>query len=142
MTTLIHTSPTTIESINMFGGCAGNGTMFFSTNAYSMGNVGATYELDLTDEMIISASNLDCSTTTDEISELFECDEDDAYELLTANASEWDFECDADKSWQLQGLRAQAAKNMGYVACEDEDENGTVYMIVMNDEILSKMVLK
>lgn len=141
MTTLTHTSPVIIESINMFGGCASNGTMFFSIDGYAMGYVAATYELELDDAQIIHTSDLECADTMNEIAELFECDEDDAYELMTAGVSEWDFECDAEKSWKLQGLRAQAAKNMGFVACEDEDENGTVYMIVMNNELLAEMKL-
>jgi hypothetical protein len=100
-----------------------------------------TYELDINDDEIIRASSLYDESIVSEIAELFECDEDDAECLLDASMSEWDFECDEEKSWRLQGLRAECAKKMGFLACEDEDENGDVWMIKMDDEILSKMKL-
>ena len=84
------------------------------------------YSLNIEEDAIISTSQLYDEEIVAEIAELFECDEDDAESLLDASASEWDYDCDADKSWKLQGLRGECAKKMGFQACEDEDEQGTI----------------
>ena len=138
---ITHTSPAEITAIDSIGGCAGNGTLFFSTNDYVMGAVTAIYDLDLSDDEIISASQLHDEEIISEIAELFEVESDIAESLLDASEDEWEiFDCDADKSWALQGLRAECAQKMGYVACEDTDENGAVYMIKMNGTLLKRMI--
>ena len=140
MITVTHTSPAEITKIDSLGGCAGNGTLFFSTNDYSMGSVAAIYDLDLSDDEIITAKELHDDEIISEISVLFSVDAETAESLLDATGSEWDHDCDAEKSWALQGLRAECAQKMGFVACEDEDENGAVYMIKMNVELLNRLV--
>ena len=136
---ITHTSPSSITAIDCFGGCAENGTMFFSVNDYAMGYVAVTYDLTIREDESISACQLYDESIISEIGERFNCDLDIAESLLDASESEWnqEFDCDAEDSWFLQGLRAECAKKMGYLACKDKDENGVVYMIKMNDEILS-----
>ncbi|HIF9091438.1 TPA: hypothetical protein ACX6NR_000367 [Photobacterium damselae] len=128
-----HTSPSPITTISAFGGCTNSDVLFFSTNDYAMGEANYIYDLELNDDEIIATRKLYCEQTINEIAELFDCDDDTAESLLDGSTSEWDFDCgeDGEKSWKLQALRAKAAKNMGYVAVEDEDENGTVFIICM-----------
>ncbi len=141
---IIHTSPAIIENINKYGGCAGNGTLFFSTNGYSTGAANYTYTLKISDDQVVNASDLYDEDIVSDIANYFDCDTELAESLLDASESEWDqeFDCDGEDSWWLQGVRAECARKMGYVACEDEDENGVVFMIQMNDEILNKMELQ
>ena len=89
------------------------------------------YRLEIDESAIVSASQLYDEVIVSEIAELFDCDEDTAESLLDGSESEWNHDCDAEKSWKLQGLRGECAKKMGYEACEDEDEQGTVYIVPM-----------
>lgn len=141
---ITHTSPSKIQEISDFGGCAENGTLFFSVNDYAMGKVAVTYDLTVGENDIISASQLFDEAIIAEIAGYFDCDLELAESLLDSSENEWnqDFDCDGEDSWYLQGLRAECAKKMGYLACEDEDENGVVYMIKMDDSILSKMEIR
>ena len=130
MTQMFHTSPSKIEKIHdggIFGDC-----LFFSGGFYSMGPVVLhVYEANFD---CVPVSELDITgnePVINDISECFGVDAETAYELLTGSANEWDFDCDGDKSWWLQGQRGKAAKNQGYDGCEDEDEQGTVYIIPM-----------
>ena len=115
--------------------------MFFSTNEYSMGDVLAVYDFELGSDDFIRVSQLFDEAIIAELMDIFDCAEDEAESLLDASTSANEY-CDAEKSWKLQGLRAECAQKMGYVACEDEDENGTVYMIKMNDELFSLLELR
>ena len=143
MITITHTSPTVIERIDMIGGCACNGTLFFSTNDYAMGNVLVSYDMELSDDEIVAASQLHDDEIISEIADLFDVDNDTAESLLDASHSELSLEnCDGDKSCELQGLRAECAQKMGFIACEDRDENGTVYMIKMNNDLLARMIAR
>ncbi len=44
----------------------------------------------------------------------------------------------AEADWWIQELRGECAKKMGYDGCEDEDEQGSVYIVPMfgREEIL------
>ncbi|WP_342609108.1 hypothetical protein [Vibrio tritonius] len=129
---IFHTSPEKIESINAYG-VAGD-CLFFSCDVYQMSAAATlTYTLEIDEESIVSVSQLHDEAIIAEIAEYFGCDEELAESLLNASENEWrqDFECDADMSWWLQGKRGQCAKTMGYEACEDEDEQGTVYIVPM-----------
>lgn len=129
---IFHTSPSEIKAINSYG-IAGD-CLFFSDDVYQMSAAATlTYTLEIDEDSIISASQLHDETIIAEIAEYFGCDEELAESLLDASENEWsqDFECDADMSWWLQGKRGQCAKAMGYEACKDEDEQGTVYIVPM-----------
>ncbi|WP_417762193.1 hypothetical protein [Shewanella sp.] len=127
---MFHTSPNKIEvgSINKFG-IAGS-CLFFSDDVYRMSNESSfTYEADFD---CIRASRLEDEDITNEIVEKFGVDFDTACSLLDASVSEWNFECcDGELSWWLQGKRGECAVKMGYDGCEDEDEQGTVYIVPM-----------
>lgn len=140
MITITHTSPELITKITSNGGCTESDVLFFSLNDYQMsvGNV-YVYDMQIDESKIISVSQLYCENVVAEVAALFSCDEDDAESILDSTKNEWDFDSDAEKSWRLQGLRARAAKNMGYIAVEDTDENGVVYIICMTD-LESKLV--
>lgn len=81
----------------------------------------------------VRASQLHDEAIIAEIAEYFSCDLEIAESLLDASESEWnqDFECDGEGSWWLQGKRGECAVKMGFDGCEDEDEQGTVYIIPM-----------
>ncbi|PMN73136.1 hypothetical protein [Enterovibrio norvegicus] len=129
---VFHTSPQKIETITRFG--TFGDCLFFSADVYVMTASGShvVYSLELDDSKVISASKLYDEAIVSEIAALFDCDEEQAESLLDASESEWDFDCDADKSWKLQALRGECAKKMGFDACEDEDEQGTVYIVPMS----------
>ena len=114
--------------------------MFFSVNDYAMGEANFVYDMQISDDELIAAAQLHDDEIISEIADLFDCESDTAESLLDASQSEWDHDCDAEKSWELQGLRAECAQKMGYIACEDTDENGTVYMIKMDSDILKRMI--
>lgn len=129
---MYHTSPNKIESglINS-NGVAGS-CLFFSDDVYVMtaSDTHYVYEADFN---CISASQLHDNEIIAEIAEYFGCDADLAESLLDASESEWsqEFDCDGESSWWLQGKRGECAVKMGFDGCEDEDEQGTVYIIPM-----------
>ena len=126
---MYHTSPNKIEagSINAFG-IAGD-CLFFSDDVYSMsaGEV-VVYEADFD---CVRASMLEDEEIISEIADRFNVDSDIAESLLDGSESEWDHGADAEGSWWLQGKRGECAVKMGYDGCEDEDEQGTVYIVPM-----------
>lgn len=129
MTQMFHTSPEKIEKIRSTG-MAGD-CLFFSSGLYSMGRCNFVYEADFE---CIDVDDLEDNTNSDivaEIAEMFNTDQDTAFDLLCARESEFDLGADAEKSWWLQGKRGEAAKNQGFDGCEDTDEQGTVYIIPM-----------
>ncbi|MDD9195839.1 hypothetical protein PVK62_08290 [Aliivibrio sp. S3MY1] len=130
---VFHTSPDVITKIDnsplrTFADC-----LFFSDDVYQMAACETiTYSLEIDEDMIIRTWQLDDAEIISEVAELFQCDLELAESILDASESEWDLEnCDGEKSWALQALRGKCAKKMGYEACEDEDEQGTVYIIPM-----------
>lgn len=129
---MYHTSPNTISegTINSYG-VAGD-CLFFSDDIYVM-TASTSYYVYEADFECVCASQLHDEAIIAEIAEYFGCDEELAESLLDASENEWnqDFECDGDASWWLQGKRGQCAVKMGYDGCEDEDEQGVVYIIPM-----------
>ena len=127
---MYHTSPTPISEgmINEFG-VAGS-CLFFSGSVYVMtaSDVYYVYEADFD---CIRASQLYDAEIVAEIAAEFGVDEDTAESLLDATGDPWDYGCDAEKAWWLQGKRGECAVRMGYDGCQDTDEQGTVYIVPM-----------
>ena len=116
------------------------GVLFFSSNDYAMSDAKFSYELNIEESEIASVSSLYAENAASQVMYLFDCDEELAEELLDGSSSEWNLDnCDAEKSWKLQGIQAHCAKEMGFIAVESEDENGTVYAVAMDNSILAKM---
>lgn len=129
---MFHTSPNPIteNTINK-NGIAGD-CLFFSDDIYVMtaSNEYYVYEADFN---CVRASQLHDEAIIAEIAEYFGCNEELAETLLDGSESEWNqaFSCDGEDSWWLQGKRGECAVKMGYDGCEDEDEQGTVYIVQM-----------
>ncbi|EPZ5422286.1 hypothetical protein ACXOL9_004725 [Vibrio parahaemolyticus] len=142
--TITHSSPRLITEIKPFGGCANNGTLFFSTNDYVMATCDVVfYDMQLSDEEIVSVSQLYDGEIIAEISERIGCDAALAESLLDESVALCETEFyDADDDWWIQGKSAECAQKMGYVAAKGRDENGTIYMIKMNNELLTRMTLR
>ena len=125
-----HTSPNeikknTINELGVSGDC-----LFFSDNVYIMTDSCEVYVYEA-DFDCVSASQLHDDVIISEIAERFNVDAETAEGLLDATESEWDYNSDADMSWWLQGKRGECAVKMGFDGCEDEDEQGTVYIVPM-----------
>ena len=127
---MFHTSPNKIEKINDRG-IAGS-CLFFSNDVYVMSARGPVYVYEA-DFDCVPAYELHDEEIIAQIAEYFGCDAELAEGLLDGSESEWsqDFACDGDMSWWLQGKRGECAVKMGYDGCEDEDEQGTVYIVPM-----------
>lgn len=134
---MYHTSPNKINKgdINEFG-IAGS-CLFFSDDVYVMtaSSEYFTYEADFN---CIPAYKLHDEEIINEIAEEFDCDAEVAESLLDASMNHWELfnEDDdalykAEKSWWLQGKRGECAVKMGFDGCEDQDEQGTVYIVPM-----------
>ena len=126
---MFHTSPTEIVkgSINKYG-VAGS-CLFFSDDIYRMSNKSVfVYRADFN---CIPASELYDEEIVLEIAEFFSVDEEIAESLLDGSENEYDHGADGEDSWWLQGKRGECAVKMGHDGCEDEDEQGTVYIIPM-----------
>lgn len=129
---MYHTSPNiisegTINSSGVAGDC-----LFFSDDIYVI-TASASYYVYEADFECARASQLHDDVIIAEIADYFGCDVELAESLLDASENEWDqdFECNGDASWWLQSKRGQCAVKMGYDGCEDEDEQGIVYIIPM-----------
>lgn len=126
---MYHTSPNQIiaGSINSFG-IAGS-CLFFSDNVYKMSDSATfIYEADFD---CVRVSQLYDEEIIADIADKFDVCEEVATELLDGSDSEWNYGADADSSWWLQGKRGECAVKMGFDGCEDEDEQGTVYIVPM-----------
>jgi hypothetical protein len=127
-----HTSPNKIIEgyINSYG-VAGS-CLFFSDDIYVM-TASNSYYVYKAEFNCIRSSQLQDKKIISDISEYFGCSEELAESLLDGSENEWcqDFDCDGDSSWWLQGKRGECAVKMGYDGCEDEDEQGTVYIVPM-----------
>lgn len=126
---MYHTSPNKEIIINN-NGVAGS-CLFFSDDVYQMSE-SSVYVFEAEFDCV-RASQLHDEEIISEIAEYFDCDLELAESLLDASESEWQqgFECDSDASWWLQGKRGECAVKMGFDGCEDEDEQGTVYIVPM-----------
>ena len=124
---MFHTSPNKEIKINKFG-IAGD-CLFFSNEIYQMS--GASIYVFEANFNCVSAGELHDDLIISEIAEVFDCDLDEAEALLDASGNEWDYDCDGEKSWWLQGKRGECAVKMGFDGCEDKDEQGTVCIVPM-----------
>lgn len=127
---MFHTSPNKIVNgmINS-NGVAGD-CLFFSDEVYVMAVSGDVYVYEA-DFDCVRASQLHDEEIILEIAQYFDVDSDTAESLLDGSENEWDHGADGEDSWWLQGKRGQCAVKMGYDGCEDEDEQGTVYIVPM-----------
>lgn len=124
---MFHTSPNKEIKINELG-VAGS-CLFFSDDVYQMSGESAyVFEADFD---CVSASKLHNEEIIEEIAAYFDVDLETAESLLDASESEWEHGADADMSFWLQGKRGECASKMGFDGCEDEDEQGTVYIVPM-----------
>jgi len=128
---MYHTSPTKITEINKYG-IAGD-CLFFSDDIYQM-SAAATfvYEADFS---CVSASQLFDENIITDIANFFSVDLEVAEDLLDGSKSEWDYECDGESAWWLQGKRGECAVKMGYDGCKDYDEQGRVYIVPMSGKV-------
>ncbi|WP_345888487.1 hypothetical protein [Shewanella algae] len=130
---MFHTSPNKIESGSINNNGVAGSCLFFSDDVYVMtaSNSYYVYEADFD---CVRASHLHDDEIIADIARYFNVDESTAESLLDGTESEWcldDFDCEGEDSWWLQGKRGECAVKMGYDGCEDEDEQGTVYIIPM-----------
>ena len=126
---MFHTSPNKELKINKNG--IAQDCLFFSDDVYQMSEASIyTFEADFD---CVCANELHDDEIINEVSEYFGCDLELAESLLDASENEWsqDFDCNGDDSWWLQGKRGECAVKMGFDGCEDNDEQGTVYIVPM-----------
>ena len=128
---IYHTSPTEIKEINSYG-IAGS-CLFFSANIYTMTTSEKyfVYSLEIDENKIVKVSDLYDEEIVVEIADEFGTLTDVAENLLDGSENEWDYDCDAEKSWWLQGKQGECAQVMGFEACIAKDEQGTVYIVPM-----------
>lgn len=129
---MYHTSPNkiiegTINSYGVAGDC-----LFFSDSIYTMTENSTVYVYEA-DFDCVRASQLHDEKIILEIADRFNCDYKLAGSLLDASECEWKqcFNCDGEDSWWLQGKRGECSVKMGFDGCEDEDEQGVVYIVPM-----------
>ena len=137
---MYHTSPQIIKEINK-NGIAGD-CLFFSDDVYRMSAESVhVYEADFD---CVAANQLYDEEVIAEIADYFNCDLELAESLLDASESEWsqDFDCEGEDSWWLQGKRGECAVKMGFEGCEDEDEQGVVYIIPMSGKLNKLKLIK
>lgn len=128
---MFHTSPNKIESGSINNNGIAGSCLFFSNDVYSMSDKSIyVYEADFD---CVRASQLHNEEIISEIAEYFDVDEETAESLLDGSESEWEHGADGEDSWWLQGKRGECAVKMGFDGCEDEDEQGTVYIVPMLD---------
>lgn len=138
---IYHTSPAVIAKPQKFGRFGE--FVFFSSGVYTMTEVAnpVVYGIDESTLNIVEAcsmahiENFDviCADIINDVAEMFDVDFDTAHDILTEKESEWDYDCDAEKSWDRQKLTAKAAKLMGFDGVQVEDEQGAAYMISIAD---------
>lgn len=136
--TLIHTSPVKIEKIEKDYGIFED-VLFFSTDAYSMSESAAEYHVEVEEDEIIRARDLEDYYESDSFVSAQKklvrrydfITEDDAYDLICDYSDSYEFEADCEElasmSWEIQKIQAQLARIFGYRFCESRDEQGTVY---------------
>lgn len=131
---LIHTSPTEIKEIDAHG--LFNDCLFFSSTEYHMSRASIfTYKIEISENRIIEDCSLDDDETITQIVNALSIDRDTAQDLLNSKLTAGDITGDYEDGWFIQAMQGQAAKNMGYLGCESEDEQGCVYIVPMNDRL-------
>tara|TARA_R110001606_G_scaffold399270_1_gene583264 strand:- start:1371 stop:1799 length:429 start_codon:yes stop_codon:yes gene_type:complete len=130
---LFHTSPDAIANIDKFGRF---GTFLcFAQDEYVMtAGDHVSYTLNIEESAIIEADQLFYHEDAEKLQGLVEqvmgmldCDEDTAEDML----SQKDDCGDAEMSWDIQRMTAEAAKLLGFRGVSMQDEQGTCYMIDM-----------
>jgi len=143
---VIHTSPNPITEINqdgLFDDC-----LFFAEHEYSMGNIAATYTLELDADKVCDGSALDETGDAEikAIAELMriydEISRDEAVELLSDEADAYSLLSDrlaaealADLCWDIQRLQGRLARELGFDAFLSRDEQGPVYIVAMTGRL-------
>lgn len=138
---IYHTSPAVIAKPQKFGRFGE--FVFFSSGVYTMTEVAnpVVYGIDESTLSIVEACSMAhienfhviCADIINDVAEMFDVDFDTAHDILTEKESEWDYDCDAEKSWDRQKLTAKAAKRMGFDGVRVEDGQGAAYMISIVD---------
>lgn len=131
---LFHTSPAEITAINDSG--TYGSFLCFSSDVYVMtAGEHITYRLEIDEDDIIEADRLfyhDDAEKLDglvaSVMSMLDCDEDEAIEQIEQRG---EFCGDADDSWEIQHISAQADRMLGYRGVSMQDEQGTVYLIDM-----------
>lgn len=146
---IYHTSPAAISKPQKFGRFGE--FIFFSSGVYTMTEVAnpVVYGIDEDQLKIVEAKampyidnfHIICADVINDVAEMFDVDFDTAHDILTEKESEWDYDCDAEKSWDRQKLTAKAAKLMGFDGVQVEDEQGAAYMISIVDHFDKMRVL-
>lgn len=139
----IHSSPEKIETIrdsDLFGSF-----LFFVAgetprDAYCMGDAQFFYVAEVADDAVIEASRLwyqdnyeDAQPIIDEAMTRWGVDEDTAMGLIDGSINVYDIDIEpedlGEASWACQRMAAEAARAMGFVGVEVDDEQGTSYML-------------
>ena len=146
---IYHTSPAAISKPQKFGRFGE--FIFFSSGVYTMTEVAnpVVYGIDEDQLKIVEAKampyidnfHIICADVINDVAEMFDVDFDTAHDILTEKESEWDYDCDAEKSLDRQKLTAKAAKLMGFDGVQVEDEQGAAYMISIVDHFDKMRVL-
>lgn len=141
MNTVYHTSPNKIEKITKNGKF--DDCLFFSSNIYSMGEVVATYEMDVE---CLEVERFFYQDDCDKLDSIIEhvrdyanylgadIDLEEAQDLLDSTNEAYDvvdYDVAGELSWFIQTRQGEAAKVLGYNGAIAEDEQGTVYIIPM-----------
>jgi len=143
MNTVYHTSPEAITEITMNG--LFDDCLFFSTDIYSMGDIVATYEMEVE---CLETSSFFYQDNCDEILKdvvstvamYFDCDNDTAIDLLDDTKRAFFYMCEngnnengeaGEAAWYIQKKQGEAGKLLGYDGAISDDEQGTVYIIPM-----------
>ena len=140
---IYHTSPSAITKPQKFGRFGE--FVFFSSDFYSMTEAAnpVVYGIDENSLNIVEACSMAhidnfhiiCADIINDVAEMFDVEFDTAHDILIEKESEWDYECDAEKSWDRQKLTAKAAKRIGFDGVQVEDEQGSAYMISIVDHL-------
>jgi hypothetical protein len=141
---LFHTSPTEISSIGTAGRFGS--FLFFSSRVYTMASGEAVvYRLEIDENDVIDAGQLFYHADAEKLAPLvvelarrLAVDEDDAEALIEESKNVYDVdgidaEDAADASWDVQHFTARAAALLGFRGVAVRDEQGTAYMIDMQD---------
>ncbi|MGY3805449.1 AcrIF11 family anti-CRISPR ADP-ribosyltransferase (plasmid) [Pigmentibacter ruber] len=137
---IYHTSPEKITEIHE-DGYYGD-VFFWASRPYWTTGRAEIYKLELNDNEIIEAYELYDEEIITKIAKKVNVDLETAEKFLKGSINEWDY-FDANSfddptflgefSWFLQKCRGYASRKMGYIACKDHDEQGSVYIIRMKD---------
>jgi hypothetical protein len=137
---MYHTSPDLILEGTINGHGVAGDCLFFSDDVYVM-TASDEYHVYSADFDCVRAFELYDDEIIDEISDHFGCDTDLAERLLDGRLGAFDVYSEEDiydsgldmasLAWWLQGKRGECAVKMGHDGCQDEDEQGTVYIVPM-----------